>query len=441
LLVAFREIKSPSQKVTDDLYELMRGLSSKKIFDSRTLNALPVKLDDALFATQEEKDIGHLVQINSSRPLSFLKETGKCIDHIIAGPSSIKQAGRGAFAARTLPKGTVITASPLHHVPDKRFAEMYNFTFADGRHIRAMDQVKGYQIMLNYCYSHPETTLLFCPYGASVNYINHDRERANVKIQWAKNFPLGHNQTVVDTGDFSFLEKKETPVLALDYIATETIREGEELFLDYGDPWVEAWENHLLKWKPVPKAEHYGSAHYWATYFNETIIRTDDEQTYDPYPDHLEIRCHAGLMNGQNIVDFRWSIIDQGLPCSIVSRHVENGQFFYTVDLQWEPEDGGNVYVVRRAGIPRQSITFFDVPKTTDLHLPNVFRFPATIPDDMLPEGWRNVEEDDVDDESYQFFKLYTNKGEETFTPNVVLNEDHDSDDDEDDDDVLHDEL
>merc|ERR1712176_1041473 len=38
--------------------------------------------------------------------LEFLQKEGKCQDHIVPGISTIPHAGRGAFAARDLPKGT-----------------------------------------------------------------------------------------------------------------------------------------------------------------------------------------------------------------------------------------------------------------------------------------------------------------------------------------------
>lgn len=87
-------------------------------------------------------------------------------------------------------------------------------------------------------FGHPDSTLLLCPYGNNINYINHNRQEANLKIRWATNFPSGHNQTAVEKGPFDMFSKTEQPFLAFDYVATKNIAKDTELFLDYGDAWV-----------------------------------------------------------------------------------------------------------------------------------------------------------------------------------------------------------
>lgn len=377
-----------------DLYQFTRGISKEELFDSRILNALPPKIEDALEAVEPQKDIGTILQKNFTRDVSYLSKFGKCIDHIVPKLSTIKQAGRGAFAVRDLPKGTTITASPLHHVPDKSFANMYDFYLAeDGKWMRVRDKIVGKQLMLNYCFSHPEATILLCPYGSQINYINHSRERANVRVQWAQNFLVGHNQSIIDHADLDFLRTTERPKLAFDYVATKDIAEGEEMFLDYGDDWIKAWNIHEASFKPVPNAENYTSAHQWEKEMYNAAIRTAYEQSAEPYPENLEIRCHNGLSNTHGRVDFEWHMTDYGFPCRIKSRLAKNETFIYTVDLVWQSgKDGkGREHLVEREGVPRKSIRFFDRVATTDLHLPNAFRHPIGIPDDILPEGWKNV--------------------------------------------------
>ena len=45
---------------------------------------------------------------------------------------------------------------------------------------------KYYQtdIVLNYSFGHNDSALLLTPYGATVNYTNHSKERTNVRVQW-----------------------------------------------------------------------------------------------------------------------------------------------------------------------------------------------------------------------------------------------------------------
>jgi len=226
--------------VMADVYEVIKTARvSHKMpgssFEGRVLNALPEKYDDAKWASRHT--LQDLHQPSATRSLDYLRENGKCIDNIRNGMSTIPQAGRGAFAVRNLPAGTVITASPLHHV-DKSFANMYNFTKSaeTGEYVRIKEQIVGYNLILNYCFAHPDSTIMLCPYGAGVNYINHnsDPEKVNVRVRWAENFPLGHNSTAVERAPFSYFFSRETPFLAFDYVAIKDIPEGSELFLDYG---------------------------------------------------------------------------------------------------------------------------------------------------------------------------------------------------------------
>lgn len=230
-------------KTMEDLYNVMKVLKvSHKTpgssFAGRVLNALPDSYEDAKWA--HKHSLQDLHQPAATHSLEYLRENGRCMDHIRSGKSKIEQAGRGAFATRDLPAGTVITTTPLHHVHDEAFVNMYNFTSLDetGEYVRITDQVVGKQLILNYCFGHPASTLLVCPYGSGISYINHNREEANVKVRWAENFPLGHNASVVEDGPFSIFRETEKAMLSFDYVATKDISANDELFLDYGDEWI-----------------------------------------------------------------------------------------------------------------------------------------------------------------------------------------------------------
>jgi len=238
-----------NDEVMADLYKVVKGFgplhpsqrpTKKTSFQSRVLNALPDDFRDAVRAwKQHEGDLTELHQPDATRSIEFLEEHGKCLDNIRPGRSTVEGAGLGAFATRDIPTGAVITASPLHHVPDRKFANIYKFKKGPNEEQwERTDEVIGYQLMLNYCYAHSNSTALFSPYGAGINYINHNREKANAKIRWAENFPLGHDQTAVESGPFELLNQTERPFLAFDYVATEDIKAGQEIFLDYGDEWI-----------------------------------------------------------------------------------------------------------------------------------------------------------------------------------------------------------
>ena len=66
-----------------------------------------------------------------------------------------------AFAKRFLPKGTIVSGSPLLHGFEKTL-EMFHLHFNNG----PVKDLDGSQILLNYCFGHHDSTLLLCPYGS-----------------------------------------------------------------------------------------------------------------------------------------------------------------------------------------------------------------------------------------------------------------------------------
>jgi hypothetical protein len=72
------------------------------------------------------------------------------------------------------------------------------------------------------------------------------------------------------------------------------IQSGEEIFLDYGDEWEEAWQEHVRSWAPVPGAEHYVSA---AQLSKETDrLKTEFQQMKDPYPGNVGIKLDQTVL-------------------------------------------------------------------------------------------------------------------------------------------------
>jgi hypothetical protein len=236
-------------EIQKDLYENV-VVSMKKAFTSRTLGALPLTHEDAIIGAEQELAVLH--QPSATRDLEWLRENGRCIDNMKTGYSTIRQAGHGAFATRPLAAGQVITTSPLHHLPISQQVEIYNYEMipnANGEMIRTPTSVRGAQVLTNYCFGHTNSSLLLCPYGNGVNYINHNQTQANVRFRWAEGFGVMHNETLINEGTLE--DMSVTPQLAFDYIALRDIQEGEELFLDYGDSFEAAWQRHVANFKPV----------------------------------------------------------------------------------------------------------------------------------------------------------------------------------------------
>lgn len=420
LLQRMDRINQPDA-IQEALIQLVQRINTG-VWESRTLNAFPRTLADAHYALEEE-DMAIIHQPAATRSVEWLQQHGRCVDHIRPGLSTLPQAGRGAFAVRNLPRHTVVAASPLHHVPDETFLHMYKLTqvpAGDWQHdesiqsvfpgvgstwMRHLDEIVNQQILLNYCYGHEESTVLFCPYGAGINYINHNQSQANLRIQWARSFTAAHNHAIVESGTIEDLEATVKPLLAIEFIATRDIQAGEELFIDYGDIWEEAWLEHVANFEPSGP-ETYATAHTWNEMFYDSNVRTEFEQHLDPYPENLQIRCHLELRYTRypQRVQFQWFETDYGYPCRVLDRFMENDIYLYTVQLEiWNTssedqdehhnseEDEPTVTWIQRTDVPRSALRFFDLPGTTDLHLPGVFRHWIGLPDDMFPQQWRNI--------------------------------------------------
>lgn len=397
-------------------------LSAKSIWDRRVLNALPPSFEDTKIALHHG-EINVIFQPNATRSVEWLQREGKCVDHIFWDYSTIPGAGRGGFAKRDLPRGTVITGTPLRHVPN-RFFNMFDIDNDDVN----KDVVVGRQLAVNYCFGHPESSLLLLPYGAGINHINHNRSQANVKVRWAEGGGPKLDASWLLRPPID-LELRHSTGLALDYVATRDISQGEELFLDYGIEWEEAWEAHKYEWTRRRKecatsaastdgfCTGYMSARDLNKAVENTILRTSKEAEKHPYPENVQIRCHSDMVDElesswlRSDMEWEWGPVQYGFPCDILFRQnaTDTTSEYYAVRLTTESVDRWihieeETRIFRR--VPRDAMRFFDKPQTTDMHLPYAFRQPIGLPDELLPDAWRDLRQsvqemdDDDDDDS-----------------------------------------
>jgi hypothetical protein len=103
----------------------------------------------------------------AQRSIEWLQTYGLCVDNIRAGTSTIPNAGQGAFATRTIPKDGLVAPVPVTHIVDKSVLDMHELEVSeeDGEQVRASDEVITQQLMINYCYGHPRSTMVFFPVG------------------------------------------------------------------------------------------------------------------------------------------------------------------------------------------------------------------------------------------------------------------------------------
>eukprot|EP00934_Nitzschia_sp_Nitz4_P000758 Nitzschia sp. Nitz4//scaffold99_size76975//45278//47195//NITZ4_005578-RA/size76975-processed-gene-0.48-mRNA-1//-1//CDS//3329560856//758//frame0 len=360
-----------SPELLEKLWSLIRDFPQ----DSKVLRTLPTKL-----SWHEEEnssppyDIRDYWRSQLQVPLDWLQTNGHCQDHLKPGPSTIPHAGRGAFAARDLPKGTVVGYAPLVHVENfESFGNIPYHSKDGGNPYSKMD------LMINYSFGHANSTLLLTPYGAMVNYINHDTSHANVRIQWPSQEQLAHKPEWLNRST-TFLRHTINKVgLSFEYVALRDIEQGEEIFLDYGEDWQRAWDQHVANWVPPEDTNSY--AH--SSNYSVDMFKTIQEEEAQPYPPNLAVVCTESYRKeGPRYVwlpvlrDWHYYV-----PCDVLEHDGDR----YTVRFQ---SNGENVTVY---GVPgHEGIHLVDQAFSQDWHLPQAFRHQIGIPEDMFPSSWIN---------------------------------------------------
>ena len=319
--------------------------------------------------------VKQFIRQQSIRSDAWLRENGYCQDHIRPDRSTIEQAGRGAFATRRLPKGTVVGYSPLIHMA------------LDGKEIYLIDYDEGkrkqYDLVINYSFGHRNSTVMLTPYGGMVNYINHDKERANVRVRWPDRELVAHKPEWLNKSPTELRHALEKIGLSFEYVAVRDIEEGEEVFMDYGDEWQAAWDEHVKNWKPVPNSEGYVHTTDW----EEDVLRTDKELETNPYPDNFVTMCIESYSSTE---DGTFTFIPDVVKsphrvyCHVLERSDDDPPE-YTVEMELSDHEAIIVH-----NVTTQGIFLYDTAFSADWHLPNVFRHEIMIPDDIMPEMWLN---------------------------------------------------
>lgn len=305
----------------------------------------------------------------------WLRKHGMCIDHIDIRQSVDPEMGRGAFARRFLPRGSVIAPAPLQTFKDRG----------------AFGKQKPEALFVNYCFQPSGTNILLFPYGPGVNLINHSSEKANVELKWSSN-PQNHKHWL-DLPMDKFWEMVYPGALILEVVALRDIQPDEELYLDYGPEWEAAWQEHVKKWKP--STEPYV---YPADMDLTQPFRTIQEQEKDHYPSNLATVCFVGEWDLEDNKPVEWSEpeywTDSMLYCHILNRKADSktGSYLYEVSLGYDKQPhrlDDKRYITKK--VPQRAISFVDKPYHSDMHLKNAFRQPIGLSDELIPEHWRTV--------------------------------------------------
>ena len=344
----------------------------------------------------------------------WLEENGQCMDKLRPGMSTIPNAGLGAFAAKAIAEGGLVAPAPLMIIPQKEWLDMYSISFKTAEEpflytVRNDDLtsaigVRKKQLLLNYCFGHPKSSLLLHPQGAAVNLINHKStsDGANAKLVWTQ--ASYHQDQLLKLALDEWGKVEPIHSLGMDIVATRDIALDEEIFIDYGEEWAQAWEDHLQNWQlakvwPTRAIDMNANMNEGDHYYTTTEQETDRTKAYSS---DIMTGCYLitdedvmEAIDGKEVLRFNSKADPKDVRsghnlylCEIMERSPIEGdsaKFEYTVLLPKKNE------IVKY--LPQENIQFFDKPYTSDLHFDGAFRHNIGIPDDIFPQSWRDLED------------------------------------------------
>ena len=295
----------------------------------------------------------------------------------------------GAFATRQMDKGSVISPMPLLPI-DREILKLKPKIEVDDN-TRSGHSMNKDQLLLNYCFGHPDSSLLFFPYGSSANFINHSKE-PNAFIRWS-------------SSDLSKSENLESSVkavstgLVMEVVAIVDIKVGVEITIDYGTSWSQAWKRHLEIWNT-----HYINGEDGANVMNpahtaklmnegttNTPIKTLLEQKENPYPDCIRTACYSSLLDSSltdNSYAYRYTPHDVASLqfCEVVDRYRKGNGTWYDVKIS-------NTLLTH---LPSEGIRFVPGENCSDMHLSQAFRRESQVPDGLYPALWLDYANGDL---------------------------------------------
>ncbi|EJK56044.1 hypothetical protein THAOC_24138 [Thalassiosira oceanica] len=202
------------------------------------------------------------------RSVDWLEENGMCLFDatITMSPTRLPEAARGAFVNRKVRQGEVLATSPVIVV--RRDDLLVSNSEHSGR----------YQILLNYAFGHPDSSVLLVPMAPVVEYINHappsgsvasdgDKKKkkrkgdpaTNAAVRWPE---PGSAATRLYGEKESWLGMSADEVaemsgrIAIEYVATADIEKGSEVYVDYGAGWDKSWRD-FVRMHPYERAGYF----------------------------------------------------------------------------------------------------------------------------------------------------------------------------------------
>lgn len=303
---------------------------------------------------------------------------------------------------------------PLVQLPARSIVNMHELGRTDDEnedepiYYRLSDEVQGEQLLINYCYGHPESSMIFFPSGSGSSLINHSKE-PNAKMVWSDH-PAHQRHWYTLTPEELLSQETLYIGLLIEIVALRDIVPGEEIFINYGSEYEEAWEKHVKQWEGMVAAGTLPNE--WPTRaldlneeYKGKVFKDKEQLKRESYPSNVMLKCFVQVspdakpekVNGKTVRE--WAEPPTGafdsdtLEDCIVETYEKTDDetsglmpYNYTVTLLKDKQ----ATLIQK--VPHRAFVFVDKPGTSDQFVPNPFRHYISIPDDVFPQGpWRDL--------------------------------------------------
>jgi hypothetical protein len=226
--------------------------------------------------------------------------------------------------------------------------------------------------------------------------------------------------------------------LAFEVVATRDIQPGEEIFMDYGSAWENAWNQHVAKWDnwnkdgemALPSVTKLnedtgpvrimsGDLRKLADHpaFQTGCVYWEDNDDWEDFDDDLSFLDNDDWhdWSDENILYELGRDGSHFIPED--SRDLHSGGMYWSCSVIREENDGSYIVQVFPSSklhgkpwwykenvprfltsYPRGSIRYFTKPYKSDVHFTFAFRHYITISDDIFPAHWKDRKENIEDD-------------------------------------------
>jgi BarA-like signal transduction histidine kinase len=154
-----------------------------------------------------------------------LQATGYCLTDTEIRDSKVPLAGKGLFARKAFAQGDVVAIDPVLALPTAQWPQLNTE-------------------MINYCISKPGSTVGLLPLGVAIMANHRSAPGANAKMDW---FDWGHAANLSEALELPVKDLLKSKFSRLDIrlVALRDIDPNEEILVDYGSAWIQAWADFV----------------------------------------------------------------------------------------------------------------------------------------------------------------------------------------------------